>query len=222
MNSKDIRRENLRALAKSIGGITALAKLLDKSQSQISHLIGTNPIKNIGDRLANQIEKVFNKPHGWLDHEHPELVKLLGIDSSLQKRGFNIEWVPLIHWQQISYWLSHPENIASLVHEYLPVNFHITPKTFALKLHNDGIFGDFTAHNQKDIHIIVEPKQDAEPGEVVLAAIGNDEEIAIRHYTKDGNKNVLKPLKSGQAVLELNEKNKLVGKIKQFILKMEN
>ncbi len=97
MNSKDIRRENLRALAKSIGGITALARMLGKSQSQISHLIGQNPIKNIGDRLAGQIEKVFSKAHGWLDHEHPELVKLLGIDSSLQKRGFNIEWVPLIH-----------------------------------------------------------------------------------------------------------------------------
>mgnify|MGYP000963447788 FL=1 len=70
MNIKDIRRKNLRILARTAGGITVLSERLDRSQSQISHLIGNNPIKNIGDRLASHIEKTFNKPHGWLDHEH--------------------------------------------------------------------------------------------------------------------------------------------------------
>lgn len=216
MNSKDIRRENLRALAKSIGGITALAKLLNKSQSQISHLIGANPIKNIGDRLAGQIEKVFNKTHGWLDHEHPELVKLLGIDSSLQKRGFNIEWVPLIHWQQISYWTSHQENVTSLVHEYIPVNFPITPKTFALKLQNDIFFEDL--HSNNDLVVVIEPNSVVSNNALVIAALGNDEEIAIRYSVQEGPKHFLKPLKTGQSTIEINEKNKIIGSIKQFVL----
>ena len=63
MNIKDIRRKNLRKLARLVGGITDLSEHLDRSQSQISHLIGNSPIKNIGDRLASHIEKVFNKPH---------------------------------------------------------------------------------------------------------------------------------------------------------------
>lgn len=67
MNVKVIRRENMRALAKSAGGISKLALRLGKSQSQISHLIGTSPIKNIGDKVAAQIEAVFGKPPGWLD-----------------------------------------------------------------------------------------------------------------------------------------------------------
>lgn len=67
MNVKSIRRENVRALAKSVGGISRLAIRLNKSQSQVSHLIGTSPIKNIGDKIASQIEIIFGKPAGWLD-----------------------------------------------------------------------------------------------------------------------------------------------------------
>lgn len=48
MHIKEIRRENLRSLAKSAGGITALADKLSRAQSQISHLIGNKPLKNIG------------------------------------------------------------------------------------------------------------------------------------------------------------------------------
>lgn len=46
MEVTQIRRENLRELAKSVGGISKLAVKLHKSQSQISHIIGISPLKN--------------------------------------------------------------------------------------------------------------------------------------------------------------------------------
>jgi hypothetical protein len=33
----------------------------------MSHLIGISPVKNIGDRIAAQVEIAFGKPTGWLD-----------------------------------------------------------------------------------------------------------------------------------------------------------
>lgn len=221
MNAKDIRRENLRALAKSIGGITALARMLGKSQSQISHLIGTNPIKNIGDRLAGQIEKVFNKPHGWLDHEHPELVKLLGLDNSLQKRGFNLEWIPLIHWQQINYWLSHDEYIASLIHEYVPINFAASKKTFALKIQNDSLFQEIYPKTARDLMVIIEPAHTPKNNDIVVAALGREEEINIRQFSEEGQRFFLRPLRGNLPTVEVNEQNKIIGCLKQIVATLD-
>lgn len=218
MNSKDIRRENLRALAKSIGGITKLAQTLNKSQSQISHLIGQNPIKNVGDRLAAQIEKVFNKSHGWLDHEHPELVKLLSIDNSLQKRGFNIEWVPLIQWQQVTYWLAQEENISSLVQEYLPVSFQISSKAFALKLQNDAIFTEIQCNPIHYLNIIVEPQQYPKQGDLVLASIGMDEVLSMRQFILENNVSKLKAVHGSAPWVEVDAKVKIIGVVRQIII----
>jgi len=66
----EIRLHNMRALAKQIGGITAMANRLDKTQGQISHLIGSNPIKNIGSRIAREVDNVFGLPEGWMDQDH--------------------------------------------------------------------------------------------------------------------------------------------------------
>lgn len=70
MDAYDIRRENARQLAREVGGITAFSNKIGKSQPQASHLIGANPVKNIGPGIARQIERAFGKPHGWLDTLH--------------------------------------------------------------------------------------------------------------------------------------------------------
>lgn len=69
MNVKDIRRKNLRIIARAVGGITELSKLLNRSQSLLSHLIGKHPSKNIGDKFALIVETALNQPPGWLDQD---------------------------------------------------------------------------------------------------------------------------------------------------------
>ena len=70
IETQEIRRTNARYLSDSVGGVTAFAEKLEKSQSQMSQVIGQKPIKNIGARLARQIESTFCKPNGWLDNVH--------------------------------------------------------------------------------------------------------------------------------------------------------
>ena len=67
MNIYEIRRDNARHLSKAIGGDSAFAAKIDRSTGQIAHIIGPNPHKNIGHRLARHIEQSFGKPEGWLD-----------------------------------------------------------------------------------------------------------------------------------------------------------
>jgi hypothetical protein len=75
MTVYETRWRNFRALIGSEhGAITDAAKRLEKSQGQVSHFGGAKPIKNIGHKLARQIEQTYGKPEGWLDHEQFSLL----------------------------------------------------------------------------------------------------------------------------------------------------
>jgi len=73
----EIRRKNLTSLAEELGGQSKLATKLGKSESQISHLIGRNAHKPIGEVLAREIEGLAGKPRGWLDRVQGVNEKLL-------------------------------------------------------------------------------------------------------------------------------------------------
>ena len=45
-----------------------LAELLGKSVAQVSRFAAEKPTTHIGDRIAREIEAVFEKEHGWMDH----------------------------------------------------------------------------------------------------------------------------------------------------------
>jgi len=69
MTREETRRQNARLLAKEAGSLTAFGKALDMSDSQVNQIIGKNPVKNIGNKIAERIELAFRKPAGWLDRD---------------------------------------------------------------------------------------------------------------------------------------------------------
>lgn len=71
--SAEIRRENARRLAAEIGSPADLARRLEMSDSQMGQLIGRNPIRNIGPKIARRIEEVCGRPTGWLDVDHGDV-----------------------------------------------------------------------------------------------------------------------------------------------------
>lgn len=70
MNSKEIRRKNLRALVNKADSGAAFAKQADIAPSLLSQILSQNPTRNIGDRLARKIEEKLSLPPGWLDSMH--------------------------------------------------------------------------------------------------------------------------------------------------------
>ena len=70
MNSKDYRKLNTILLAKEVGSISALAALINSSQSYLSQIIGPSAKRAMGDDMARRLEVVFNKEHGWMDVPH--------------------------------------------------------------------------------------------------------------------------------------------------------
>lgn len=68
----EIRRENARKLCDACGTQAEFARRLGVRRQQASHLVGSNPVKGIGDDQARKIESKFGKEIGWLDHLHRE------------------------------------------------------------------------------------------------------------------------------------------------------
>jgi transcriptional regulator with XRE-family HTH domain len=71
LDISEIRRENLRRLrGDARGSQSALARLLGMEEAQMSQLVGKNPSKAIGGRLARTIERKLKLERGWMDSEH--------------------------------------------------------------------------------------------------------------------------------------------------------
>lgn len=79
MDIRQIRHGNVRLLVAQLGeearrqgrhsgGTVMLAEMLRKSTSQVSRFAAEKPVTWIGDRIAREIEQVFGKERGWMDH----------------------------------------------------------------------------------------------------------------------------------------------------------
>lgn len=67
----DIRRENLRALMKTWGGPTSLAKKLGHSNgSYLAQIAGPHPRRDISEKVAREIETKLGLALGYMDQAH--------------------------------------------------------------------------------------------------------------------------------------------------------
>jgi hypothetical protein len=89
------------------GAITAAAAKLEKSQGQVSHFGGKNPIKNIGDDIAAEIEKAWGKPPGWLDQPWGE--GTVNERTDLTRRGAQIHTLEAAILARALFWLDFEE-----------------------------------------------------------------------------------------------------------------
>ncbi len=94
MKREDIRRENARALAAEVGGPAEFGRKVGMDATQVSHIIGDNFIRNIGNTVAPRIEDAFGKKRGWLDVRHlpgdvdeEELSELVDLYRKLSPHG---------------------------------------------------------------------------------------------------------------------------------------
>lgn len=93
MDTREIRRNNLRELAEKYGGQKALADAADLAPNQLNHIIGPNPIRNVGEQLARKIESQLGLNKGYLDSIHSKENKagILVTTESIYIPHVNIE-----------------------------------------------------------------------------------------------------------------------------------
>ncbi len=214
MNVKDIRRENMRALARSIGGVSAIAQRLGKSQGQISHLIGTTPIKNIGDRIASEVEKEFKKPPGWLDKAHPEINETAAYYDVYHTVPL-IDWTLISSWQEQTYY--QKENVIRWVGSSVR---RMGEKSFAVSVRDDSMEQASGMSFPKDSIIIVDPESVAKNGRFVIAC-AKDGSPTFKQLVIDGHQQYLKPLNPRYPIIELSHHYQIQGVVLQMLVLFE-
>ncbi|NOV24183.1 hypothetical protein E5S69_11735 [Cupriavidus necator] len=131
----EIRRENARLLANEVGQPADLARRLGMSDSQMGQLIGRNPVRNIGPRVARRIEEVCGKPEGWLDVEHFEVEPGSLRDLQLQEARRILEGMSDADLSQALGWLQAHAG-PTQAREHAPIRFsgaHVASKHRAVK-----------------------------------------------------------------------------------------
>lgn len=73
LDSKEIRRRNLRQLIAEQGTATSLADKAQTSAAYISQILSPKTKAFVGDALARKLEAATKKPHGWMDTLHYEI-----------------------------------------------------------------------------------------------------------------------------------------------------
>lgn len=225
MNIKLTRRENLRILAKSVGGITRLADRLNKTQSQISHLIGNKPIKNIGDKIATQVEEAFNKPSGWLDRQHQSIEKKLPAYSIPQngQTGILCRQIPLISWEDVTQWNQFAYSYKPKNGEYMvPTTANVGPLAFALRVYGDSMESSTGMSFPENSIIITDP--DAVPtfGSFIVVRISKDRGATLKQLIIQGHKRYLKPLNRRYPILEFTSNTIVLGVVKQMVINFDS
>lgn len=220
MNVKSIRRENVRALAKSVGGISRLATKLSKSQSQISHLIGASPIKNIGDKIAYQIEVIFGKPAGWLDREHYSVEETQAIYRTEQGQSAILcRQIPLVTWQEAKEWNQlaygyQPKSIEQLI----ATTSEVSALAFALRIYGDSMESASGVSFPDGAVIIADPDQVATNGSFVVVSVHQNKEATLKQLVSDGNKRYIKPLNPRYPIIECTVNTTIYGVVKQMVI----
>lgn len=221
MTLKAIRRENLRALAKSIGGISRLADRLNKNQSQVSHLIGRHPIKNIGDKIAAEAETAFKKPPGWLDHKHhsPEEELISYRIEQNGQAGILCSRVPLISWEEAKEWdhIAYKYKPKSGL-DMIPTTVNLGPLAFALKVYGDSMESPTGMSFPANSIIIVDPDSIATPNSFIVVRLSKDRGATLKQLVDQGHKRCLKPLNRRYPILELTPNAIMLGVVRQMII----
>jgi hypothetical protein len=66
----ETRLLNARLLVQHVGTMTAFAEQIERTPTQVSRFLGSNPSRNIGEKMARHIEHSFCLPDYWLDTDH--------------------------------------------------------------------------------------------------------------------------------------------------------
>lgn len=213
MNVKMIRRQNLRALARSVGGVTSLAERLGKSQSQISHVIGTHPTKNIGDKLAATIEKAFDKPVGWLDQKHlddPTTALFYPASPTHQ-------WVPLLPWNQISAWTNRQLQETKNTFPQIVITGNLSSYAFAVLVNDNCMQSSYGTSFIPGNCLIVDPEAVLKDGCFVIVSMETMVTPVFRQLVRDGATRYLKPLNPYYPLSALKEPYTIHGIVRYML-----
>lgn len=222
MYIKDVRRENMRALAQQVGGITYLAQKLSKSQSQVSQLIGKSPSKNIGDKIAAQVEDTFNKPRGWMDILHHHIEENTTA-YELVKNSAPHRAVPVLNWQQYKDGNKmFAEFVKNKIYDNLiAANAKLGQHAFALTVKDVNVEEHEKWVFPGDAIMIVDPDSEIHDGAYILVQFENHQRLNLKQVKIEGKKLYIKAPQPNPISPSIITTENIAGVVRQIMIDLD-
>lgn len=217
MSIHDNRVKSLLELQAKAGTQKQLAISLDCTAGYIGQL--TTGYRPITEKNARKIEKKLNLPANWMDYDHSmETASHQNVSPIMAKNGTHatIKEVPLISWVQAGEWADVVDNynIGDGEDSLLCPVIH-SDSTFALRVEGDSMTSPYPGQKTypNGIIIFVDPNQNAEIGDRVVAKLDDDNKATFKVLAEDAGKRFLKPLNPQYRNLDINGNCHIVGKV---------
>jgi SOS-response transcriptional repressor LexA len=218
MDVSEIRRKNLRLVIEQqfAGTAAELARALGKQPSEISRIFSLkrHHRRNIGSRLARQIESILGKEAGWMDRQQFSSEDRAGawtISDTCRR-------VPVMSMAQakqaaVSGHFGFPEPQPQ---DWIIVTAPAGERAFALRVPGDSMEPKFP----EGVTIVVDPDVEPTHGSFVIALLEDVGQITFKQLVMDGRR-YLKPLNPRYPVLEVDSQVSLCGVVKQMIMNFD-
>lgn len=213
-----IRIENTRQLAKEAGGTTPFAVKVDREPTQMSRVMGSNPTKNIGSRLARHIEECFGKPKGWLDYDHQN-----GNREDIDRQHANVmptaqpiryQRYPVISSVQAGKFaecvVPYP---AGMEDQHETTDYAAKGPAFWLEVAGDSMTAPAGVRPSipEGTLVLVDTGIEATPGKLVVAQLDESNEATFKKLIVDSGQKYLKPLNPAYPLIPINGNCRIIG-----------
>lgn len=188
MNINTLRYQLLRAVMKERGyTVRKLADMIHRGESQCSSFAGSNPSKNIGEKMARHIEQSLNLPTTYLDDVRNlddsinEKSKAYAVNDAhvLSSVGHQLPVVGMATAGALKEAFEEAD-----IEEYVPAPGPCSSRAFVLILDGISMLPDF---NPRD-RIVIDPEAEWMSGDVVYARCTQNNSGTFKEIRyEDGN-----------------------------------
>ncbi|WP_232774899.1 LexA family protein [Halomonas sp. MES3-P3E] len=213
-----IRLENARSLAKQAGGTTPFAIKVDREPTQMSRVMGSNPTKNIGSKMARHIESCFGKPSGWLDYDHDSGARdaraSYDANTSPAAQPLRYHRYPVVSEVQAGRFaeciVPYP---AGMEERHESTDYEAKGSAFWLEVTGDSMTAPAGVRPSipEGTLVLVDTGVEAAPGKLVVAQLDESNEATFKKLIVDGGQRYLKPLNPAYPLIPINGNCRILG-----------
>ncbi|MDR5874637.1 S24 family peptidase [Vreelandella gomseomensis] len=211
-----IRLENARLLAKQAGGTTTFALKVDREPTQMSRVMGSNPTKNIGSKLARHIEACFGKQSGWLDYDHGIRDTSDSYDANTMPIAQPLRYYryPVVSEAQAGWFaecvVPYP---AGMEERQETTDYEAKGSAFWLEVTGDSMtapLGMLPSVPEGTL-VLVDTGINPAPGKLVVALLDESNETTFKKLILDGGQRYLKALNPAYPLIPINVNCSIIG-----------
>ncbi len=198
-NNDTIRLQNLELLITEAGSASKLARIAETSSSYLSQVrrqmrTSKGTPRNIGDDLAEKLERGMGKPEGWMDEAHVSEwgASIPRTNEKNTQLGPAIHSLhPLISWVHAGEWSEiYESQVPAYAEEWFPCPVHCSKETFVLRLRGASMEPKF---HEGEL-IFVDPNVEAIHGKYVVVRLDESNEATFKQLIIEDDRQYLKAL----------------------------